>query len=99
MTVKIRPDGLYEIIHPPAAILNYGFDWTQEIGSETIVTSTWTISPTLTLQNESINGNIASVFVNGGVAGKLYTLTNTISTGTITESRSMVLVCQLKGDV
>lgn len=98
MSVKIRPDGLYEIIHPPAAIFNYGFDWSQEVGVETVLTSVWSISPTLTLTSQNITGNVTSVFVNGGDKGKVYTLTNTITTSTITTSRTIILVCQLKGE-
>lgn len=98
MSVKIRPDGLYEIIHPPLSILDYGFDWTQEVGNETVLTSVWSISPSLTLSSQNISGNVTSVFVNGGDKGKIYTLTNTITTSTITTSRTMILVCQLKGN-
>jgi len=98
MTIKIRQDGLYEIIHPPGSILSYGFDWTKEITPESLVTSTWVIDPVLTLTSPSINGNITSVFVNGGTDGSIYYFTNTITTSTITTSRTIVLVCQPKGD-
>ena len=27
--IKIRPDGLYEIVHAPGAILDYAFNWTE----------------------------------------------------------------------
>lgn len=97
MTIKIRPDGLYEIIIPPGSKLDYGFDWTNVVTPESVSTSVWTISPTVTLSGETLSGNTSSIYVEGAVNGKVYYLTNQISTPTITDSRTIVLVCQPKG--
>lgn len=97
--IKIRPDGLYEIIHAPGAILDYAFNWVEWLQQgETISTSTWVISPSLTLTSQQNVNGVTSVFVNGGVVNKIYYLTNTITTSVgRTDSRTIVLSCQNKG--
>lgn len=97
--IKIRPDGLYEIVHAPGAILDYTFNWTEWLQQgETILTSVWSITPSLTLNNEQNQSGVTSVFVNGGVVNKIYYLTNTITTSVgRTDSRTIVLSCQNKG--
>ena len=49
MTIKIRQDGLYEIIHPPGSILSYGFDWTRNYSRIFSNKYMWAIDPSLTL--------------------------------------------------
>lgn len=97
--IKIRPDGLYEIVHAPGAILDYAFNWAEWLQQgETIPTSVWSITPSLTLNNEQNQSGVTSVFVNGGVVNKIYYLTNTITTSVgRTDSRTIVLSCQNKG--
>ena len=97
MAIKIRPDGLYEIIHAPNSNVFYGFDWTAEVTPNAVVTSNWTITPTLTLTDGSVVGNITSIKVNEGDDGRLYYLTNTITTNNSEDSRTIVLVCRPKG--
>ncbi len=100
MTIKIRSDGLFEIVHAPGAILDYGFNWTAWLQlSETVVSSAWAIDPVLTLSGSQDVANVTSTFVNGGDVGKVYTLTNTITTNQgRTDSRTLVLNCQPKGN-
>ena len=76
--------GCMKLFTLPVVFFSYGFDWTKEITPESLVTSTWAIDPSLTLTSPNINGNITSVFVNGGTDGSIYYLTNTITTSTIT---------------
>ena len=97
MAARIGQDGIPEFIIAPDAIVDYGIDWGIEITPETVITSNWEISPTLTLTNPSIVGNVTSVFVNLPVNGKVYLLTNKITTATKTDSRSIRLACQPKG--
>lgn len=72
-----------EFEHAPNAKLDYGFDWTAWLASdETISTSSWDTG-VLTSSSPQITGNkITSVFVEGGVVGGNYNLTNTITTST-----------------
>lgn len=100
MTIKIRQDGLYEIIHPPGATLTYSFDWNAVVETNTITTNTWVADTGLTLSDISTTSGKTYVTVAGGTNGKLYNLTNTItysSTPNNTESRTIVLVCKPKG--
>lgn len=98
--IKIRSDGLFEIVHAPGAILDYGFNWVSWLQlSETVVSSAWAIDPVLTLSGSQNVANVTSTFVNGGDVGKVYTLTNTITTNQgRTDSRTMVLNCQPRGN-
>lgn len=100
MTIKIRQDGLYEIIHPPGSTLTYSFDWNVVIETSTISTNTWDADTGLTLSDISTTDGKTYVTVTGGTNGKLYNLTNTVtysSTPNNTESRTIVLVCKPKG--
>lgn len=88
---------LPQIIKDPDAVLDYGFDWTKWLGSDTISESTWTASAGITKVTPEIlpGGKITRVWVNGGTAGTDYTLTNRVVTaGGRTEERTMTLRCE-----
>lgn len=69
-------------VKDPAAVLDFRHDWTDWLtGGETIATSTWSVSPAgLTVDSDSATGTTATVYVSGGTAGKVYRLTNRITT-------------------
>lgn len=70
-----------EYEHSPLAKLDYGFNWSSWLVSgETITVSDWTVDVGLTPTTPQINGATTSVFVEGGVVGGNYNLTNTITT-------------------
>lgn len=98
--IKVRQDGIFEIVHAPGAILDYGFNWSSWLqAGETIVSSTWTIDPTLVLSSSQNVSGVTSTFVNGGTLGSVYTLINTITTSNgRVDSRTMILNCQNKGN-
>jgi len=66
------------------ALLDYYIDWTAWVTTgDTISASSWAIvdtSPDLTIEYETYDGLVTAVWVSGGVVGKTYTLTNTITT-------------------
>jgi hypothetical protein len=68
----------------PTEVLDWSINWaTRGLGEDTIVTSSWACSsPDVTLSDSSVNadGNLTTIFVTGGVAGQIYTLTNTVIT-------------------
>jgi hypothetical protein len=83
----------------PAAVLNYTIDWTDWIGSDTIVTSTWAITTyststvdtsVLTVDGSGISANKkAVVTLSSGTVGNIYNVRNTIITADdLTESRA-----------
>lgn len=83
MSVTVYDGGT--ITKDPDASRVYTVDWTDDIGSAGISTSTWVIAGpdnALTSDNASIvSGNkMASVRLIGGTLGRTYTLTNRIVT-------------------
>jgi len=88
-------DGAY-IDKDPSAILSYTLDWSEWLPtSTTISTSTWTISTIsgdaspVTSVTTTNSGNTTIIKISGGTAGKVYTITNTITTsGSLTDRRN-----------
>ncbi|MCH8037854.1 MAG: hypothetical protein IIC53_12145 [Proteobacteria bacterium] len=90
----------YRLIDPDET-LDYSCDWTaflEDAGSPTdaIQTSAWSIVPAgPTLSGERLGANVASVFVAGTALGRVYRLTNQISTlQGRTAERSVTLRCE-----
>ena len=76
----------------PAAVLDYGFDWTDWLDSdlsELISTSTWTVSSGITKDSDSKADGITTIWLSGGTVGETYLITNRILTSANrTEDRS-----------
>lgn len=85
-----------EFEHAPNAKLDYGFDWSLWLASgETVSTSTWEVDSGLTPSSPSIAGAVTATFVEGGVAGSSYKITNTIVTDIgRKDSRTIKLYCK-----
>ena len=88
-------DGAY-IDKDPSAILSYTLDWSEwlPVGT-TISTSTWTISTIsgdaapVTSVTTTNSGTTTIIKLSGGTVGKVYTITNTITTsGSLTDRRN-----------
>ncbi len=72
------------------ATLDYSFDWTKWLGSDTIATASFTLTPvpgaagdsdpTISPASPSFAAGIATVWVSGGVADSAYYLGCTITT-------------------
>lgn len=89
----------YFKVKAPGATLDYGHDFTDWLtGVETILTSTWSASPGITLSSPAINGAITSTLIAGGTLGKRYTVTNTIATATRTDVRKFDIVIKDRTD-
>ncbi len=64
-----------------SAVLDYSEDWSNFlIGSDTILSSVWAASSELVLNNQSLIGAKTSVWASGGVPGRNYRITNTVTT-------------------
>lgn len=68
----------------PAALLDYAIDWAAGyLGSETITTSSWAVSPIevggLAITGQSQASGRAAVVLSGGVPGHIYTVENSVS--------------------
>ncbi len=88
----------YRLIDPDET-LDYACDWSAflEDGSPTdvIQASAWSITPAgPTLSGERLDGAVASVFVAGALAGRVYRLSNRVTTlQGRTAERSITLRC------
>ncbi len=77
----------------PNAILDFSVDWTDWLGSDTIVTGTWIIPTGITEISKSNTTKIATVFVSGGGTGQTYALVNRINTsGGRTDDRTIYIL-------
>ena len=65
----------------PDARLDYTIDWTQWLGTDTIIGSGWTLSsPEISMENGSNTHTTATIWLLRGVVGQVYTVTNYITT-------------------
>lgn len=83
-SVTIRKD--------PQAVLDYGFDWSAWLDSDTIATSGWIVPDGLTEVSESNTTTTTTVWLSGGTASTTYRVVNTITTaGGRTDERSLLI--------
>ncbi len=76
----------------PGEKKGYTFDWTDELsGSDAITASNWTLDSGLVQDSKSLTNTTAAIIISGGVAGKSYTIKNTVTTTTETLERSGIL--------
>lgn len=81
-------------VKDPDATLDYGFDWSLWLGTDTIAISEWIVPSALTIVpgSETADDTKTKCFISGGVAGTNYTVTNKITTtGQRIEERSFEL--------
>ena len=83
---------LKQFTKDPQATLDYTIDWSAWLGTDAIATSTWVLDAGITQANASMSGAQATVWVSGGVAGHLYSVTNRITTAAgRTDDRSILI--------
>lgn len=71
------------LVKDPLARVPIDIDWEPWLTAESAVidTSVWASSEAeLVLEDESVNGAVARVFISGGLSGKTYRLRNVITT-------------------
>lgn len=85
------------LLKDPGATLDYAVDWgTEYLAGDVLQSSGWSVEP-VEPGGAAIDGNtadelIATVTVSGGIAGRIYRLTNQIVTASgRVDSRSIVL--------
>ncbi len=62
---------------------DYTIDWSQDLGTDNIATSNWSVVPaglTITSPAPSKTSTTATVWTSGGTPGQNYLVTNTITT-------------------
>lgn len=74
----------------PNAVLDYVNDWSDWLGTDTIVTSTWTPPTGITVDSHVSTDTSATVWLSGGTAGTTYSVVNRIVTAAgRTEDRTL----------
>lgn len=64
-----------------SAVLDFAWDWSNWLSaSETIVSSTATASPGISINSTSNTSSKVTVWISGGSIGRMYTVTNLITT-------------------
>ena len=64
----------------PNAVLDYTVDWTAWLDSDTISTSTWIVPSGITEDSSTNDTEKAIIYLSGGTAGEIYSVTNRITT-------------------
>lgn len=87
---------MLNILQTPTELLDRTIDWsTRGLGTDTISTSAWTVTPTgPTMNNLSNDATTTTMWLTGGVAGTVYKITNTIvTTGGRTMQETISFLC------
>ena len=80
-------------VKDPDAILDYGFDWSLWLDTDTISTSTWIIPAGLTRDSQTNTTTTTTVWISSGVDGTEYPITNLITTAAgRQEDRTMTII-------
>lgn len=81
-----------QFLKDPSAILDYQFDWSDWLGSDTILSNTVTASSGLTVTTSTATTTAVTAWLSGGTAGTSYTVTNRIvTTGGRTDERTITI--------
>jgi hypothetical protein len=62
----------------PDEILDYGWDWSGLLGSETLSSSTWIIDAGIDDITQSNDDDSSAVWLSGGIIGGLHQITNIV---------------------
>jgi hypothetical protein len=90
-------DGSYSIVKDPQARLDYKFDWTDWLGSDTIASSSFSFSSGagIAIDSQSHDDTSATVWLTGGTAGMSATVTCHITTSfNRQDDRSFTVIVQ-----
>lgn len=80
------------LIKDPDADLDYGIDWTDWLGDDEIVQSTWAAPDGITADRPGHAGGLTTVWIRGGEVGQAYRVINRIITAAgRTDDRSINL--------
>jgi hypothetical protein len=75
----------------PNAVLDYVNDWSDWLGTDTIVTSTWTAPTGITVDSNAKTDTSTTVWLSGGTTGITYSVVNRIVTAAgRTEDRTLM---------
>lgn len=76
----------------PDEVLDFEVDWDARLGADTISTVTWTMPTGLTLDSQSVNGDVAIAWISGGTTGQSYNVgCRVVTTGGRTYDETIIL--------
>ena len=81
-----------QFIKDPSAILDYEFDWSEWLGSDTITTSTVTAASGMTVASSAATSTVVTAWLSGGTAGQEYAVTNRIVTAAGRTDERMITI-------
>lgn len=83
------------VLHDPNGVEYYDIEWEDWLNGATISASTWSIVPSgPVLTNPTSGATITGVYVTGGTLGKMYSLTNRLTSGAgEVADRTIILRC------
>lgn len=64
----------------PDEIVNFGIDWEDYLGTDTISGSSWTVPSGITQVGSSFTTTQATIKLSGGTVGSIYRISNRITT-------------------
>jgi hypothetical protein len=64
----------------PQAVLDYGIDWSDWLGADTISASTWTVPSGITKDSDTNTTTTTTIWLSGGTVDTDYELVNHITT-------------------
>ncbi len=77
----------------PSAVLDFRVDWEPWLEGDTITGSTWLPATGIVVDSAAFTTTSATVWLSGGTAGTVYTLTNRVTTaGGRTDDRSITIL-------
>ena len=97
MSATIRYRGRPTRVSPkdPDAVIKYGIDWSDYLGTEEIISSEWITDGAIVVESHSHDTTSTAVLLSGGIVGEYYNVTNRITyTGTggnETDDRTIVV--------
>jgi hypothetical protein len=79
----------------PAAVLDFSWDWSAWLGSDTISTATVTAESGLTVNSSGVVGGVVTGWLSGGSVGITYMVTcQVVTVGGRTDERSISILCR-----
>lgn len=82
----------WEAVKDPDGVEDYGFDWSDWLGTDTISSSIWIVPTGISNESDTSDTTTTTIWLSGGTSGTSYHLTNRITTaGGRTEDRTGVL--------
>ena len=84
-------------IKDPDSVLDYTVDWETWLDSDTISASSWTIPTGLTEDSDTFGDSTATVWLSSGTDGRIYNITNHITTAAgREEDQTLIIRCREK---